>query len=229
MEGISINKLQVFKNREFGEIRTIQEDEVIWFCGADVCKALGFKENVSNLLQKHCKTPGVTKRNTGVQTGIKADGSPAIQQIPMLYINEPNLYRLIVHSRLPSAEKFEKWVFEEVLPTIRKTGNYAPALKNASVGEVVNLIRVTRETMQDQGKSPEEIAATVKNIGQQFGIRLSRWVIEPEKVNTEDLNEAVDYVFDTYTPGKGKRKPKYEKFLVHVSIQQLEGGNRGAK
>lgn len=222
-----MNDLQVFKNREFGEIRTIQEDEIIWFCGADVCKALGFKENVSNLLQKHCKTPGITKRNTGVQTGIKADGSPAIQQIPMLYINEPNLYRLIVHSRLPSAEKFEKWVFEEVLPTIRKTGNYAPALKNASVGEVVSLIRVTRETMLDQGKTPEEIATVLKDIGQQFGIRLSRWVVEPEQVNAEDLNEAVDYVFNTYTPGKGKRKPKYEKFLVHVSVRQLEGGKNG--
>ncbi|MBR3632733.1 MAG: hypothetical protein IKN49_06740 [Elusimicrobiaceae bacterium] len=220
-----MNDLQIFKNREFGEIRTIQEDEVIWFCGADVCKALGFA-NTADGLRKHCKMPGIVKRYTGVQTGIKADGSPAIQQIPMLYINEPNLYRLIVHSRLPSAEKFEKWVFEEVLPTIRKTGNYAPALKNASVGEVVSLIRVTRETMQDQGKTPEEIATVLKDIGQQFGIRLSRWVVEPEQVNTEDLNEAVDYVFNTYTPGKGKRKPKYEKFLVHVSVRQLEGGKQ---
>ena len=211
-----MNDLQVFKNREFGEIRTIQEDEVIWFCGADVCKALGFT-NQWKAIKDHCKQEGLTKRNTLTNGG---------KQL-MLYINEPNLYRLIVHSRLPSAEKFEKWVFEEVLPTIRKTGNYAPALKNASVGEVVSLIRVTRETMQDQGKTPEEIATVLKDIGQQFGIRLSRWVVEPEQVNTEDLNEAVDYVFNTYAPGKGKRKPKYEKFLVHVSVRQLEGGKNG--
>jgi len=216
MEGISINELQVFNNSEFGEIRTIQEDEVIWFCAADVCNALGFT-NKRDALLRHCKKEGVVKHDTLTNGGRQR----------LNYINEPNLYRLIVHSRLPSAEKFEKWVFEEVLPTIRKTGNYAPALKNASVGEVVSLIRVTRETMQDQGKTPEEIATVLKDIGQQFGIRLSRWVVEPEQVNTEDLNEAVDYVFNTYTPGKGKRKPKYEKFLVHVSVRQLEGGKNG--
>lgn len=220
-----MNDLQVFNNSEFGEIRTIQEDEVIWFCAADVCNALGFKDNVSYTLKSHCKAPGVVKHNTGVQTGVKADGTPAIQQIPMLYINEPNLYRLIVHSRLPTAEKFEKWVFEEVLPTIRKTGRYAPALKTSSVGEVVSLIRVTRETMQDQGKTPEEIAIVLKDIGQQFGIRLSRWVVEPEKVDAEDLKEAVDYVYEHTV--KGKRKPKFEDFLVHVSVQRLEGGKNG--
>jgi len=116
MEGISINELQVFNNSEFGEIRTIQEDEVIWFCAADVCNALGFT-NKRDALLRHCKKEGVVKHDTLTNGGR--------QQLN--YINEPNLYRLIVHSRLPSAEKFEKWVFEEVLPTIRKTGNYAPA------------------------------------------------------------------------------------------------------
>ena len=209
---INMNELQVFKNEEFGEIRTMEENGNVWFCGADVCKALGFT-NPRKALGDHCKEKGVTKRDTLTKGGN--------QQVA--YINEPNLYRLIIHSRLPSAEKFEKWVFEEVLPAIRQTGKYEkfPG-KSTSVGEIVNLIKVTRETMQEQGKTPEEIAATVKDIGQQFGIRLSRWVVEPEKVTLEDVGEMIDFVYDNV--GKGKRKPKYEDFLIHVSIQRLEGG-----
>ena len=213
-EGIRINDLQVFKSNEFGEIRTIQENGVIWFCGSDVCKALHFT-NSRKAVNDHCKKDGVTKRYIIDRLNRK--------QLTA-YINEPNLYRLIIHSRLPSAEKFEKWVFEEVLPAIRRTGRFSCTMKPASIKEVVNLIKVTRETMQDQGKAPEEVATVVKDIGQQFGIRLSRWVVEPEKVDAEDLKEAVDYVYEHTV--KGKRKPKFEDFLVHVSVQRLEGGKK---
>ena len=138
------------------------------------------------------------------------------------YINEPNLYRLIIHSRLPAAEKFEKWVFEEVLPAIRQNGCYGYPSKATSVGEIVNLIKVTRETMQEQGKTPDEIAATVKDICLQFGIRLTNWLVAPEKVTMDDVDEAIDYIYDSIS--QGKRRPKFENFLIHVSVQRLEGG-----
>ena len=219
---VIMNNLQVFENKEFGEIRTLQEDGNIWFCGADVCRALGFVKSATQVIQMHCKTPGVLKRYIGVQTGLKKDGSPATQKVSMIYINEPNLYRLIIHSRLPAAEKFEKWVFEEVLPAIRQNGCYGYPSKATSVGEIVNLIKVTRETMQEQGKTPEEIAATVKDIGQQFGIRLTNWLVAPEKVTMDDVDEAIDYIYDSIS--QGKRRPKFENFLIHVSVQRLEGG-----
>ena len=84
-----------------------------WFCGTDVCAILGYT-NSRKALQDHCKQGGVTKRYTPTKS--------ADQE--MTFINEPNLYRLIIKSRKPEAEPFEAWVFEEVLPQIRKTGKY---------------------------------------------------------------------------------------------------------
>lgn len=106
-----MNELQVFKNTEFGEVRTIEENGKVLFCGSDCAKALGYT-NSRKALGDHCK--GVTKRNT-----LTAGGKQEMSFIP-----EGDLYRLITHSKLPSAEKFESWVFDEVLPSIRKHGAY---------------------------------------------------------------------------------------------------------
>ena len=114
--------LQVFKNSRFGEIRTIEENGQVLFCGSDVAKALGYK-NTTKALSDHCR--GVTKRYTGVQTGLKADGTPAMQNIEMNFIPEGDIYRLAAKSELPGAVEFERWIFDEVLPTIRRTGSYS--------------------------------------------------------------------------------------------------------
>lgn len=104
--------LKVFENQDFGQVRTITEGDKTLFCGSDVAKALGYA-NPRKALSDHCK--GVTKRDTLTQRGNQE----------MSFIPEGDVYRLIVRSKLPSAEKFEKWVFEEVLPSIRKTGTYS--------------------------------------------------------------------------------------------------------
>ena len=106
-----MNKIMIFENEEFGKVRTIEEDGRILFCGVDITKALGYG-NSNAALSRHCK--GITKRDTLTNGGIQA----------LSYITEGDVYRLIAHSRLPSAERFEKWVFDDVLPTIRKTGGY---------------------------------------------------------------------------------------------------------
>lgn len=103
--------LQTFTNAAFGKVRILYEDGKPLFCGADACKALGYK-NQSKALNDHCK--GVTKRY--IPTGV---GKQQANFLP-----EGDLYRLITHSKLPSAEKFERWVFDEVLPAIRKSGMY---------------------------------------------------------------------------------------------------------
>lgn len=107
-----MNELKVFNNNEFGSVRTLSENGQTLFCGSDVAKALGYA-NVSKALTDHCK--GVTKRYTLTPGG----------EQEMNFITEGDLYRLIVHSRLSAAEKFERWVFDEVLPAIRKHGLYA--------------------------------------------------------------------------------------------------------
>lgn len=106
-----MNQIQIFNNPEFGEIRTIEENEQVLFCGSDIAKALGYS-NYRDALNRHCK--GVVKRDTLTDGGKQE----------MSFLLEGDVYRLIAHSKLPAAEKFERWVFDEVLPTIRKHGAY---------------------------------------------------------------------------------------------------------
>lgn len=101
---------------------TTDENNEPWFCLADVCKALELK---TNDVKKRLKHPGVYSIGVGVQTGFKQDGTPAMQTVNMLFVNEANLYRVIMRSDKPQAEAFQDWVCEEVLPSIRKTGKYS--------------------------------------------------------------------------------------------------------
>lgn len=110
-----MNELKLFENPEFGNVRTLETDDgKVMFCGKDIAKSLGYT-NPSKALSDHCK--GVTKCYT-LTNGGKQELS---------FIPEGDVYRLITHSKLPNAERFEKWVFEEVLPSIRKHGAYMTA------------------------------------------------------------------------------------------------------
>lgn len=119
-----MNELQIFNSGEFGEIRTIEIDGKPYFVGTDVAKALGYN-NPRDAVSRHCK--GVVKHDTPTSSGIQS----------MSYINEGDLYRLIMKSKLPSAEKFESWVMDEVLPTIRKTGSYRKPLTTVEQIQVI--------------------------------------------------------------------------------------------
>lgn len=102
----------------------IDENDAPWFCHSDVCEVLGYK-NSRTALANHCRAKGVLKQDTPVCDVLKQDGtSKARKNQRLTFINEGNLYRLIVKSRKPEAEQFEEWVFDEVLPQIRKTGKY---------------------------------------------------------------------------------------------------------
>lgn len=105
------NKIIPFTRDEFGTIRTVEQDGKVMFCGKDVATALGYA-NTRKALIDHCK--GVTKRDTPTSSGVQS----------MSFITEGDLYRLIASSKLPSAQKFESWVFDEVLPSVRKQGAY---------------------------------------------------------------------------------------------------------
>ena len=105
-----MNNLQIFEKLEFGQIRMAEIDNKPYFVGKDIAKSLGYK-NTNDAILRHCK--GVVKHE-----GFKING------IKIALITEGDVYRLIVGSNLPNAEKFESWVFDEVLPTIRQTGQY---------------------------------------------------------------------------------------------------------
>ena len=107
------NKIQIFNNEEFGEVRTLNEDGKIYFVASDIAKRLGYMKP-ANAISAHCRY--TLKRSIPHPQG---KGTLDVNVIP-----ESDVYRLIIHSKLPAAERFEKWVFDEVLPSIRKTGGY---------------------------------------------------------------------------------------------------------
>lgn len=122
-----MNEIQIFKNENFGEIRVAEVNGEPWFCAIDITKVLGYS-NGRDAVSKHCRKDGVAKRD-GVSETTNQYGITTKQNVQLTYINEGNLYRLITHSKLPSAEQFETWVFDEVLPSIRKHGVYATPTK----------------------------------------------------------------------------------------------------
>lgn len=106
--------LQVFQNGEFGSIQVIEEDGRVLFGATDVAKALGYS-NARDAISRHCRYV--------VKHDVPHPQNPE-KTIEMNFITEADVYRLICGSKLESAQEFERWVFEEVLPTVRKHGAY---------------------------------------------------------------------------------------------------------
>lgn len=120
-----MSEITIFKNDQFGEIRTAGTAENPMFCLNDICKVLEL-DQVSRV-KSRLSEAGVTSIKVGVQTGTKKDGTPSIQKMDMTFINEMNLYKVIMRSDKPQAEPFQDWVCGEVLPSIRKNGGYIAA------------------------------------------------------------------------------------------------------
>lgn len=210
-----LNNIQIFTNSEFNSIRTFNINGNPWFVGKDIAEALGYSNSRKALIDH------VDMEDKGVT---KCDTLGGIQDITI--INESGLYSLILSSKLPSAKRFKRWVTSEVLPAIRMFGHYeAPGYtpKSTSLGEVVNLIKVTRETMKEQGASPTEIAQTIKNICQQFGVNLPECFIQPKETKMTDIYGMIDYIF-AQPKGKGHKKPSYEDYIIYqTGVKKIEG------
>lgn len=125
-----MNDLQIFNSPQFGEIRTIVEDDTILFCGSDVARALGYAKP-QNAVTTHCK--GALKRGTLTSKGNQE----------MTFIPESDLYRLVFRSKLPSAEQFTDWVTTEVLPSVRRHGAYmTPQTLQAAIADPDYLLQI---------------------------------------------------------------------------------------
>lgn len=212
-----MNNLKFFESKEFGTIRTMNIEEEVWFVGKDVAEALGYT-NPSEALQDHVDDDD--KLNSKTLSSLGQRGG--------WLINESGLYSLILSSKLPSAKKFKKWVTSEVLPAIRKTGvyqiqGYQP--KATSVGEVVNLINMTRQSMKEQGCNPREIAVAIKQICEQFNIQLPDCFVKPQEITLQDVMDMIDFIYSK-PKGKGYKKPTYEEYIVQKLEREIENGQR---
>lgn len=118
------NEVQIFENSEFGQVRTVDVDGKTYFVANDVAKALGYSVP-KDAITRHCK--GALKYRH-----LTLGGEQEIKIIP-----EGDIYRLVIKSQLPSAERFERWIFDEVLPSIRKTGGYIVGQDTLSDDELI--------------------------------------------------------------------------------------------
>lgn len=213
-----MNDLQIFSNSEFGNIRTVTIDGEPWFVGKDIAEALGYS-NSSKAVMNH-----VDVEDKLIETSAYSQNGNTVGKLT--FINESGLYSLILSSKLPNAKKFKRWVTSEVLPAIRKTGHYeAPGYvpKATSIGEVVNLIKITRQTMKEQGASPTDIAKAVKEICEQFGVNLPQCFIKPKETTMTDVMQMIDFIY-AQPKGKGKKAPTYDDFIIYqASVKRLGG------
>ena len=139
--------IQKFTNEEFGTIRTVEQDGKVMFCGKDVATALGYAKP-NNALNAHCKGDALIRGIT--------DNLGREQQAR--FITEGDLYRLIASSKLPSAQQFESWVFDEVLPSIRKQGGYMTARADETPEQIMaRALMLAKDTMDRQQREIAEL------------------------------------------------------------------------
>ena len=143
-----MNDLEIFKNEEFGEIRTVMKDGEPMFCLSDVCKALEIS-NVGNVKQR-LSEKGFHTADTLTKGGVQK----------MLFINEANMYKTIFQSRKESAERFTDWVTTEVLPSIRKTGAYGKPMTTA---QKIQLLAQGNDELNERVDKVETKIYTLEN------------------------------------------------------------------
>lgn len=154
-------EIQIFKNEQFGQIRTIDENGKVLFCGSDVAKALGYKRP-NDAISAHCK--GTVKRRTPTNGGMQE----------MLFVTEGDIYRLAAKSELPGADAFESWIFDEVLLSIRKHGEYVTSQKaQQRLGEVNSAARIIRQTLKEAGMAPQFVAVAMKSLYAPVGVEIN--------------------------------------------------------
>lgn len=157
-----MDEIQIFNSPIFGDIRTAGTAENPLFCLADVCRVLELQVTPT---KNRLDPRGVNSIKVGVQTGIKKDGSPAVQDVDMIFVNEKNLYKVIMRSDKPQAEPFQDWVCGDVLPTLRKTGSYRITTDHVSRKDLALMIikaEEEKEKLALENKNQAEIIESQK-------------------------------------------------------------------
>ena len=149
-----MNNLEVFKNKEFGEVRTITIDDEPYFVGKDVALILGYT-NPQKALRDHVDEEDKTRNESFTVNGTQG-----------ILINESGLYSLILSSKLPNTRRFKRWVTSEVLPAIRKHGMYAidDLIANPDLG--IAALNALKEEREKNKKLEESVAVKTQQISE---------------------------------------------------------------
>lgn len=202
-----MNELQIFDNKEFGEVRMAEIDGKPHFVATDVAIALGYS-TPRDAISRHCK--GVVKHDTPTLGGI--------QQLS--YISEGDVYRLIIRSKLPSAEKFERWIFDEVIPSIRKNGGYISGQENMTDDELLEkAIIVAQKKIAERDKQIKALETEV--------VEMNNTISEMQpKVNYVDLilKSKSTVLVTQIAQDYGMSAKSFNKVLKDLGVQHKVGG-----
>ncbi len=155
-------EIQIFKNEQFGQIRMIMQDDEPWFVGKDVAEILGYT-NPSKALADHVDE----------EDKLNNESLSSLGQRGGWIINESGLYSLILSSKLETAKAFKRWVTAEVLPSIRKHGEYvSPRKAQQRLGEVNSAARIIRQTLREAGMAPQFVAVAMKSLYEPVGVEI---------------------------------------------------------
>ena len=174
-----MNEIQEFVNQKLGTVRTVNVDGKIYFMAKDVAVCLGYK-NTNKAVNDHCKRAIMIWGN---------DSLGRHQEYKV--IPEGDVYRLISRSKLPSAEEFESWIFEELLPQIRKTGGYIP-VKEDEPDELImaRAVQIANETI----KHKDEIIANQKKRIKSLEETEKDWKLLMDTKGTFSINEIAHFI-----------------------------------
>ena len=203
----TIVDVKTFQHPNFGNVRTVMDkvNDKVLFCGKDVATALGYKDP-AQAIRDFCK--GVVILTTPSKGGPQR----------MKFIPESDIYRLVMRSKLPEAEKFQDWVCEEVLPQIRRTGGYIPTHdgegKPLSDLEIMSLaFQIHERTIAERDRKIAEQDETIR-------------VLEPKATYCDEVLESVNCMTMTQvakehgTTHTGLTKMLHEKGVIYLQSGQ---------
>lgn len=179
-----MNDVQIFNSPMFGDLRVVRDEKgELLFCLKDVCNSLELQ--VAKV--KDRLTPYLPTIKVGVVTGKKSDGLDSIQYIDMYFVTEPDLYRCIFQSRKSSARKFQDWVFDEVLPALRKDGGYIVSTDEDTEEDIIarGLI-AAKAALSRKEQRVRELEAQTEQQAQTIGIQQKELTIAAPKVKYYD-------------------------------------------
>ena len=201
------NKIEVFTKAEFGELRTVNVGDKIMFVASDVAKALGYSRP-ADAITAHCK--GSVKRRLPTNGGMQE----------LKIIPEGDVYRLITHSKLPAAEKFESWVFDEVLPSIRKHGAYMTedTIKKV-IAEPDFIIKLATELKKEQEQN-KQLTETCSQQQQVIGELKPKADYVDKILKSNSLVTITQIAKDYGMSGQGMNKVLHDLHIIYSCNKQ---------
>lgn len=184
-----MNNISEFVNTEFGELKVLMIRDKAYFPATECARALGYS-NPRDAIARHCAH---VVKHDGVYLTTNQHGVTTEQTIEANFIPEGDLYRLIVSSTLPAAQKFESWVFDEVLPTIRKQGYYS------AIPDAVLFDRIRDRMFEDGNVVQKELDGIKEDLTKWRWLQMRRlW----ETCTNEDLPGIEDRIADIWKEDK---------------------------